>query len=46
MLKEGGKILLKYTVLFIPGACPAFLNYTLTRMAVAEPHFKENFRRR
>ena len=42
-LGKGAKILLKYTVLFIPRACPVFPKYALTRMAVAEPHFKEIF---
>ena len=45
-LGKGAKILPKYTVLFIPRACPAFLKYALTRMAVAEPHLKETFRNR
>ena len=40
-LGKGAKILQRYTVLFIPRAC--FPKYALTRMAVAEPHFKEIF---
>ena len=45
-LRKGAKILLKYTALFIRRAFPAFLKHALSRMAVAEPHFKETFRRR
>ena len=42
-LGKGTKISLKYAVLFIPRACPVFPKYALTRMAVAEPHFKDIF---
>ena len=45
-LGKGPIILLKYTALFIQRAFPAFPKHALSRMAVAEPHFKETFRRR